>query len=181
MTQATSLTAHPGRTFEVTLYHHAGTGAAWALTALSGPVALLGESQAPVHPGLPGGAVRQVFTLTGTAPGQASLGFALLRPWEPGQPYDTRAFAVQVEAEVDHDMLTAAGHESFPPLVFASGEDGAIQIDSRQNCVPDYGVLPPLAKYGCMLPPPTILAYGTMPAPGAAQAAVMPPYGVLPG
>ena len=142
MSGTSTIIAHPGRTFEVTLYAHGGTGTSWCLGGLSGPVMLFGQSSADVHPGLPGGAVRQVFTFVGVETGTASLSFALVRPWAPDQPYDTRAFEVTVEADVDHAMLTAAGNESFPPLVFGSCEDGAVHIESRTACTTLYNVPP---------------------------------------
>lgn len=139
------ITAHVGRTFEVTLYSHGGTGYSWCLTALPKGVALLDVGESAVKPGLPGGAVRQIFTFLGTDAGAGDLAFELLRPWEPANPADQRTYKVTVEKDVEANMKAAAGQESFPPLLTAmcDGEhDGKVLMESSTNCTLKYGIPP---------------------------------------
>lgn len=158
-----SISAHVGRTFEITLYGHAGTGYSWCLATITGPVALIEVSTTAVPPVLPGGAQRTTFTFIGTGTGPASADFALLRPWEPQEPADTRSYAISVEADVQANLERAAGNESFPPLVVAQcdGEhEGKVLMDSRANCTLKYGIPatdnangPCVLKYGFPVTP----------------------------
>lgn len=141
----TSIAAHIGRSFEVTLYTHSGTGYLWCLTALPKGVALVDVSDTVMKPGLPGGSLRQVFTFLGTAAGGGELAFELLRSWEPEAPADKRSYTVKVTKDVEGAMKAVAGQESFPPVLVAEccGEhEDKVVLPSTANCAIPYGVLP---------------------------------------
>jgi hypothetical protein len=158
-----SIEAHVGRIFEVSLYSHAGTGYVWMLTRLphnghTDSVALVEMDSTPLKSAVAGGPVRQTFTFVGIAEGDGTLSFQLLRPWEPGEPADTRDYEVTVKSDIEEDLRAAAGNESFPPVVYSVclGDDqGKPMLDSRHNCRTMYGITAGL-KYGIPIEP----AYG---------------------
>jgi hypothetical protein len=142
------ITVQIGKCFDVSQYAHGGTGYTWLLTGLPKGIALFDVSSGAVGKTgefVAGGPVRQVFTFLGTGVGKGVLSFALLRPWLPGEPADTRTYTVTVVADAEAEMRGAAGQESFPPMVAAvsSGEHkGKTVIESKANCVLKYGILP---------------------------------------
>ena len=85
-----------GRCFDITLQGQSGTGFTWCLSGMSNGLALIGKQVVPIHPGLPGGAVREIFTFAGIEAEHGKLHFRLIRPWKPLDIADSRQFQVDV-------------------------------------------------------------------------------------
>jgi inhibitor of cysteine peptidase len=80
-----TVTVAQGATLMLSLPLNAGTGYEWRL--LRRPTAMVDVAEAATTAAeRPGARIEQRFAVTGIAPGQATLAFGLLRPWESGVP-----------------------------------------------------------------------------------------------
>lgn len=148
-----TITVQVGHCFVVPLTTHAGTGYDWALTGLPAGLALVDTTSQPAK--LAGGPVTASFTFLGLAKGTGKLSFALLRPWEPDHPADTRVIEVVVVDKIEDAARSEAGAETFLPLaaIACEGEHaGKITLKSSTNCLVKYGYYPGhpecVLKYG---------------------------------
>lgn len=85
-----------GRCFDITLQGQSGTGFTWCLSGMSKCLALVGKQVVPIHPGVPGGAVREIFTFAGIAVDHGDVRFCLIRPWKPLDAADCKQYQVDV-------------------------------------------------------------------------------------
>jgi predicted secreted protein len=72
------------------------TGYSWTATATPSAAKQVGEDTVPPTSTLLGAAGEHVFTYRMVSPGAGSLGFALVRPWEPASPVKTVTVALTV-------------------------------------------------------------------------------------
>lgn len=153
-----------GRCFDITLQGQSGTGFTWCLSGISNCLALVGKQVVAIHPGLPGGAVREIFTFAGIEADHGELHFRLIRPWKPLDVADSKQFQVDVVVvsvsepdELEESMgsnrfVSGTGkmnhtHPNIPygfPRTIAD-EQGIAKV------FPLYGY-PPVTEYGFPMP-----------------------------
>lgn len=102
-----------GQGFDITLQGQSGTGFTWCLSSMSKCLTLIGKRVIPIHQGLPGGSVREMFTFAGTAVDHGELSFSLIRPWKPLDVADYKQYQVDVVVVASDELEESMGSNKF--------------------------------------------------------------------
>lgn len=82
------ITVKVGEEFEVTLDSNPTTGYGWRIAAPPDKVilVLVGAEYRPDGKGMAGSGGKEIYTFKALAPGETTITFTYVRPWEEGQP-----------------------------------------------------------------------------------------------